>query len=164
MFKHDHHFNLIHQSVTRDPSSTVGHHNIIEENVIIGKNVTITDYVKIKAGTVIEDDVVLGAYVRTGGNHVIGKGTVVKCRATISPEVEIGKNCFIGPHALLLHATPNGTHSPCKIEDGAYIGSHSTILPGVIVGGDAVVGSGAVVTKYVAAKTMVLGVPARPRK
>lgn len=52
----------------------------------------------------------------------------------------------------------------CKeivIEDDAWIGAHSTILPGVTIGKGAVVGAGSVVTKDVEPYAIVVGVPAR---
>jgi tetrahydrodipicolinate N-acetyltransferase len=162
MYQIDHKFNQIHNTVTFGENVSIGAFCKIEEGCVIHNNVTIGDYVKIKADTIIQDGVVLGSYVRTGGMQTIGAGTVVKCRATLSPEVEVGRDCFIGPHSLLLHATPKGTHNPCGVEDNGYIGSHVTVLPGVIVGKNALVGTGAVVTKNVEPETTVLGIPAKP--
>ena len=51
--------------------------------------------------------------------------------------------------------------SPIHIEKNVWIGSNSTILPGVTIGKNAVVAAGAVVTKDVSENTVVGGVPAR---
>ena len=53
--------------------------------------------------------------------------------------------------------------APVVLEDGCDIGVGAVILPGVTVGRCAQVGAGAVVTGDVAAGTVVIGVPARPR-
>ena len=53
------------------------------------------------------------------------------------------------------------TADPVRIEDGAWLGVRSIVLPGVTIGRGAVVGAGAVVTVSVAADTIVAGVPAR---
>lgn len=50
---------------------------------------------------------------------------------------------------------------PITIEDDAWIGAHSVILPGVVIGQAAVVGAGSVVTEDVPAYTVVAGNPAR---
>lgn len=55
-------------------------------------------------------------------------------------------------------------HGPVEIEDDAWIGTGSIILPNVRVGKGAVVGAGAVVTKDVPDFTVVVGVPARAVK
>ena len=51
--------------------------------------------------------------------------------------------------------------SPILIQQNAWIGAAATILPGVNIGENAVVAAGAVVTRHVAAGTIVAGVPAR---
>jgi acetyltransferase-like isoleucine patch superfamily enzyme len=53
---------------------------------------------------------------------------------------------------------------PVSIKDRAFIGNNAIILPGVVVGEQAIVGAGAVVTKSVEAKAVVAGIPARVMK
>ena len=50
---------------------------------------------------------------------------------------------------------------PVLIDENAWLGANSTVLPGVTVGKNAVVAAGAVVTKDVPANTVVAGVPAK---
>ncbi len=54
--------------------------------------------------------------------------------------------------------------SRVTVKRGAYIGTAATILPGVTIGSESVVGAGAVVTKDVRSKIVVVGVPAKPIK
>jgi maltose O-acetyltransferase len=89
----------------------------------------------------------LGAPVRIGDRVHIGHSVVL---LTVSHEIgPAEERC--GGHQCL----------PITIEDGAWLGSRVTILPGVTVGAGAIVGHGAVVTRSVAPNTMVGGVPAR---
>lgn len=100
----------------------------------------------------------------TLGRHVfINHGLTVMARG----KVEIGDEVMIGPDVSLLTAN----HDPydhqvllCEkvtIEKNAWIGARAVILPGVTVGENAIVAAGAVVTKDVAANTVVGGCPAR---
>lgn len=89
----------------------------------------------------------------------------------LNDHITVGNNVAIGHHVLLVttgHETiwqerrcGRGVPSPICIEDGAWIGAKAIVLPGVTVGHGSVVAAGAVVTKDVAANTLVGGVPAR---
>ncbi len=57
--------------------------------------------------------------------------------------------------------TKDGIPKPVKIGDHVWIGANVTVLPGVTVGDGAVIGAGAVVTKDVALRAVVGGVPAK---
>ena len=62
---------------------------------------------------------------------------------------------------MLFRSNRKNHYAPIKIGSHVWIGSNSTVLPGVTIGDWAVVAAGAVVTKDVPAKTVVGGVPAR---
>src|SRR6185437_4584004 len=105
---------------------------------------------------------------------VIGSGTYVN-RYTIFDSHErlhIGRRVMIGPHCYFTdadHGTAPGAPvqsqpmrcAPLIVEDAAWIGAHVTVLPGVRIGRDAVVGAGSVVTRDVPAATIAVGAPAR---
>ena len=88
----------------------------------------------------------------------------------LSAPVTIGNRISIGTHAVFVTANHElGGESrragivapqPIVIEDGAWIGTRVTILPGVTIGRGAVVASGAEVHRSVAPNTPVAGVPA----
>jgi acetyltransferase-like isoleucine patch superfamily enzyme len=89
--------------------------------------------------------------------------------------VTIEDNVFVGHNVTFINDLyPRATNEHCKlqteedwiciptlIKKGAAIGSGSTLLPGITVGEDAIVGAGSVVTKDVFPKTIVAGNPAR---
>ena len=86
-------------------------------------------------------------------------------------EVRIGDNVMIGPNTLITTVghplSPMGRRKhlgiakPVVIGNDVWIGGNVTILPGVKIGNNVVVGAGAVVTKDVPDNTVVAGVPAK---
>jgi len=85
---------------------------------------------------------------------------VIEDKVTISHRVMILTHTDAG-ESPLKHGPIPSSQAPVTICRGAYIGASVTILPGVTIGPCAAVGAGAVVTKNVAAGTVVAGVPAR---
>jgi len=114
----------------------------------------------------------------SSGNLIIGNGSHIGDNTIIDmvDHVHIGNDVAIGPNCTFythdhkftdktLPAWKGGLVSkPIYIEDGAWIGSNVTILPGVIVGKRAVVAAGSVVTKNVESETIYGGVPAKKLK
>ena len=86
-------------------------------------------------------------------------------------EVYIGDNVMIGPHTLITTVghplNPKGRRDhlaiaePIHIGDDIWIGGNVTILPGVNIGNNVVIGAGAVVTKDIPDNSLAIGVPAR---
>jgi acetyltransferase-like isoleucine patch superfamily enzyme len=106
-----------------------------------------------------------------GGVLQIGDGVYINSGVSICAQqsVQIGNNCAIGNNTLIMDTDfhnvddhrQGGTASPVVIEDDVWIAARVTILKGVRIGRGAVVAAGAVVTKDVAPRTLVGGVPAR---
>lgn len=106
-----------------------------------------------------------------GKNITIGKNCFINADCVFQDHggIEIGDDCLIGPQVVF--ATLNHSEEPIKRKDilakkiilkkNVWIGAKATILQGVTIGENAIVAAGAVVTKDVAANTVVGGVPAR---
>ena len=107
-----------------------------------------------------------GARLSVGDECFINR----ECYFDLSAPVRIGSNISIGTHVVFVTADHEiggamrraGVVKPRPIivEDGAWIGTRVTILPGVTIGKGAVVASGAVVHRSVPPNTLVAGVPA----
>ena len=110
-------------------------------------------------------------YTDFGRNIAVGKGVFINacCHFQDHGGVFIGNGCQIGHNvvfATLNHGLPPETRrhtfpAPIVLGKNVWIGSNATVLQGVTIGDNAVVGAGAVVTKDVAANTVVDGVPAK---
>lgn len=109
-----------------------------------------------------------------GKNISIGKRVFINsgCRFQDQGGITIGDDVLLGHNVVL--ATLNHTVEPARRKDmtpaaivigkNVWIGSNTTILPGVTIGDNAIVAAGAVVTKDVPANTVVGGVPAKELK
>lgn len=110
-------------------------------------------------------------YTDFGKNISFGKNVFINsgCHFQDQGGIEIGDGSLIGHNVVI--ATINhdlrpslkrkNHYKPVKIGKNVWIGSHSTVLPGITVGDWAVIGAGSVVTKDVDAYTIVAGNPAR---
>jgi acetyltransferase-like isoleucine patch superfamily enzyme len=143
-------------------------------NVTLGNNVKIFDFVNLY-GCTIGDDTKVGTFVEIQKNAYVGKNCKISSHTFICEGVHIEDNVFVGHNVTFINdKVPRSvnvdgsmqTESDWKVVEtfikrGASIGSSSTIMCGVTVGENSVVGAGAVVTKDVPANSLVVGVPAR---
>ena len=137
--------------------------------------------IEIGAGTLVMHGAVLHVYnfrdlpkagIKVGKNSLIGEYSVIRGQGG----VEIGDRVYTSPFTQII-AVNHVFADPDKpfveqgiaaqgivIEDDVWLGASAIITDGVRIGRGAVVAAGAVVTKDVAAHTVVAGVPARPIK
>lgn len=146
-------------------------------NVLLGKNVKLCDFINIY-GCSIGDNTKIGTFVEIQKNSSIGENCKIQSHTFICEGVHIKDNVFIGhsvsftndkyPKAVnadgSMQTEDNWKVIETNIESGASIGTGSTILAGVTVGENALVGAGSVVTKNVAPNTIVAGNPAKSLK
>lgn len=114
-------------------------------------------------------------YANWGGRHVYLKDRVYAnfgLTCVDDADIRIGNNVMFGPHVVL--TTANHTIDPqlrlggyqyardIVIEDNVWIGANVTVLPGVHIGQNSVIGAGSVVTKDIPENTVAMGIPCRP--
>jgi acetyltransferase-like isoleucine patch superfamily enzyme len=146
----------------------------IAPDVKLGRNVVFHAFVNLY-GCTIGDNSRIGTFVEIQKNAVIGRNVKVSSHTFICEGVTIEDDCFIGHNVSFINdkyprATAAGGQLqteadwkvvPTRVKRGASIGTSATILCGVTIGENAIVGAGSVVTKDVPDNTIVAGVPAR---
>ncbi len=146
----------------------------IASDVKLGKDVKIHDFVNLY-GCEIGNNSKIGTFVEIQKGAKVGKNCKISSHTFICEGVTIDDNVFVGHNVTFVNdlyprsITDNGGLQsdgdwvcvPTKIQKGASIGSSVTLLCGVKVGENAIIGAGSVVTKDVPANTIVAGNPAR---
>ena len=140
--------------------------SIISPEAKIGRGVKIWNFCNIIAGAKIGDGTSIGSYTEVGQNVVIGKNCKIEAFVLMPEGVTLGDDVFIGPCVCFTNDLypPSPDKSGWKtivVKDRAAIGANATILPGVVIGEDALVGAGSVVTKDVPPGMTAFGNPAR---
>ena len=147
----------------------------ISDDVELGEGVKIYGFVNLY-GCKIGDHSKVGTFVEIQKGATIGAHCKVSSHTFICEGVTLEDRVFIGHGVMFINdlyprsTNADGSHYRRKkigivlllhVEEGASIGSNATILCGVRIGRNAIVGAGAVVTKDVPPETIVAGNPAR---
>ena len=133
----------------------------IERDVIIGNFCQIGPFCHLRPETVIEDKVTVGNFTEITRSR-LGRDSFMKHFSYLGDTI-VGKAVNIGCGTVVANFDGRNKNQTI-IEDQAFIGSDTVLRAPVRIGKKAVTGAGSVVTRDVAAGTVVAGVPARPLK
>ena len=142
-------------------------HTIIYAGNTIGKNFQTGHHVLVREENTIGDDVSIGSSSVVEHHVRIGNGVRIHTQAFIPEESILEDGCWVGPNVVITNAayplSPNAKKElkGATVKKRAKIGANATLLPGVTIGENALVGAGAVVTKDVPPAKVVAGNPAR---
>lgn len=143
-------------------------------NIKLGKNVQIFSFVN-AYGCSIGDNTKIGAFVEIQKNATIGKNCKISSHTFICEGVHIADHVFIGHNVTFINdrfprsSNENGSLQTeddwqcveTYVERGASVGSSATIMCGITIGKNAIVGAGSMVLHDVPANAVVAGNPAR---
>jgi acetyltransferase-like isoleucine patch superfamily enzyme len=121
----------LRERATLGPGSVLGRGSSIDFDVTVGARVLIQTCVYVTGGSIVEDDVFLGPGVTTTNDHAMGR-----------------------------HAADEALTGP-TFRRACRVGGGVVLVPGVEIGEEAFVAAGAVVTRNVAPRAVVMGIPAR---
>ena len=134
----------------------------------IGARVILGDQSCVRERVVVGDDVVIGRGSLVENDTTIGAMTKIQAEAYITAYSTLEEHVFIAPCVVTTNDNFMGRTERRRqliegptIRRGARIGGGAVLLPGVEIGEEAFVGAGAVVTKDVQARMVVVGNPAR---
>ncbi|GAC1498652.1 MAG: acyltransferase [Vulcanimicrobiaceae bacterium] len=154
---------IVHSSALVEAGATIGDESRVWHDAHVRTRATIGARCIVGKGVFIDTDVRIGDDCKLQNYACVYHGTA------------LGRGVFVGPHVVFTNdRRPRATDpsfAPLRdgdwvvgettVADGAALGANSTILPGIRIGTWAMIGAGAVVTRDVAAYSLVVGSPAR---
>jgi acetyltransferase-like isoleucine patch superfamily enzyme len=156
------------------PATTVGEGTVISTGAIvfagssIGANCIVGDQSCIRERVAMADNCVLGRGSLIENDTTVGAGTRIQAEAYVTAYSTLEEDVFIAPCVVTTNDNFMGRTEKRKslmkgptIRRGARVGGGAVLLPGIEIGEEAFVGAGAVVTKDVPPRKLVVGSPAR---
>jgi len=143
------------------------HPQAIVETKTIGHGTRVWAFAHILPGAVIGNECNICDHVFIENKVIIGDRVTIKCGVQLWDGVRLEDDTFIGPNATFTNDQfPRSKKYPenfpeTVVKKGASIGANATILPGITIGQNVMVGAGAVVTRDVPPNAIVIGNPAR---
>lgn len=143
------------------------HANALCESKNVGEGTRVWAFAHILPGARLGKDCNVCDNVFIENDVVVGDRVTIKCGVQLWDGIEIRDDVFIGPNATFTNDRfPRSKKYPEKfsrtvVDVGASIGANATILPGIKIGANAMVGAGAVVTRSVPHNAIVVGNPAK---
>jgi acetyltransferase-like isoleucine patch superfamily enzyme len=136
--------------------TSIGARVILGDQSCVRERVTIADDVVVGRGSLVENDTTIGAMSRIQADAYITAYSTLEEHVFVAPCVVTTNDNFMGRTEKRLEAMRGPT-----IRRGARVGGGAILCPGVEIGEEAFVGAGAVVTRDVPPRVVVVGTPAK---
>lgn len=121
----------------------------------IGKNTNIWQFCVVLPGARIGENCNICSHCFIENDVQIGNNVTIKCGVQIWDGITIEENVFIGPNVTFCNDKyPKSKNKEFILEktvvkEGAIIGANATVLPGITIGNNAVIGAGSIVLRDV---------------
>jgi acetyltransferase-like isoleucine patch superfamily enzyme len=149
-------------------------YNCIKDDVKLGQNVRLSQFINLY-GCEVGDETKIGAFVEIQKNASVGRRCKISSHTFVCEGVTIEDNVFVGHSVTFINDSyPRATKANGELQTekdwsvertvvkrGASIGSGSTILANLVIGENAIVGAGSIVTRDVPPNSIVAGNPAK---
>jgi UDP-2-acetamido-3-amino-2,3-dideoxy-glucuronate N-acetyltransferase len=136
--------------------ATLGIRVLVADLATIREDVTIGDYTIVGRGVAVENRCTIGRYCKLETESYITAYSTLEDRVFIAPGVVTTNDNFVG------RTKERFAHfKGIVVRRGGRVGAGATVLPGKVVGEDALVAAGAVVTRDAPPRSIVVGAPAR---
>lgn len=146
----------------------------IAPDVVLGENVRLNDFINLY-GCEIGDESMIGTFVEIQRGVKIGKRVKLQSHTFVCTGVEIHDEAMVGHGVMFINDRfPRATNADGTLKGGsdwacektvigkrASIGSNSTVMCGITIGENAIIGAGSVVTKNIPARAIAAGNPAK---
>ena len=149
------------------PHALIRSHTVIYAGNRIGANFQTGHGALVREENEIGDDVSIGSHTIVEHHVVIRSGARLHSNVFVPEYSILEEGCWLGPNVVVTNARYPRSHTVkaelrgAHIMRGAKVGANATLLPGVTIGENALVGAGAVVVRDVPAGAVVAGNPAR---
>lgn len=139
-------------------------HCIFYEGSSFGPGLVTGHQVSVRESLVAGEDLQIGTLADLQGHATIGNHVRIYNGAHIARQTNIGNFVWIFPYVVFTndpHPPSDGALVGATVEDFAVIATRATVLPGVVIGSNSLVGAASLVSKNVKADTFVSGSPAK---
>lgn len=140
---------------------------IVDMPCQIGEGTRIWHFSHVREGVKIGRNCVIGQNVYIANGVIIGDNVKIQNNVSVYEGVILEDDVFVGPSAVFTNvrkprsAAPTRDYQTTHIKRGATIGANATLVCGITVGRDAMIGAGCVVVRSVPDGVLVVGNPAR---
>jgi len=140
---------------------------VVEEGATIGKDCYVGHFTLIRKGATIGNNTQIRSHCYIGEDTVIGNQVLIRPFSDICKSIIVEDKVFVGMGCMTSNTRKiaylreyKDINTPPRICYGARLGVNVTLLPGVIIGENCLIGAGSVVTKNTTSKAVYIGVPA----
>lgn len=152
------------------PAAFVHPTAVVDAGAVLDPGVKVWHFAHVCAGAHVGAGTVLGQGTYVGPGVQIGRGCKIQNHVSVYDGVTLAEEVFVGPSAVFTnvrtprsHVSRRGEFALTRVERRATIGANATIVCGVTLGEACFVAAGAVVTRDVPPRALMMGTPARPR-
>jgi acetyltransferase-like isoleucine patch superfamily enzyme len=158
------------EATTIGDDAVIRSHTVIYAGNRIGRKFTTGNKANIRELNIIGDDVSIGTLSILEHHVTIEDGVRIHSRVFVPEYTVLKRGAWLGPGTVItnarfpLHPDAKKTLKGATLEEDAKVGANCTLLPGVVIGRNALVGAGSVVTGDIPAGCVAYGNPAKPQR